>query len=909
MFIGSGQKKAGIKRKEIVLKNIVEQIEQGTLILTVNRRLARFIAQGYEAAQMDAGHEVWPTAQILPLNTWLQQLWQARCFDRPDLPFVLDDHQSLLQWEQVIAESSDGLLNVAATARSAAQAWRLMKQWQLSENDLPRHHNPDVDAFRAWMLAFKQQAHQANWVDSASLVGNLLDVLPEIRATLPDQIILYGFDELTPQLNGLIDVLQQQACTVQVQNSTRQPGEVIRVACADQDEELHAVAKWLRQLVETDTVGRTAVVVPQLQQLRNRLEVIFDDVLLPGNVLQQDEPLLRPYDLSLGRPLTEFAVVSAALRALELLRGRIEIAPLGRLLLSPFIKGQEAEWTARASLDAHIRERGELQLSLWQLQRLLARETFAEQLPVLATAIAELVDIASSLPRRAAPSAWAQHFKQILQAIGWTQGRSLDSAEYQTVLAWKESIDQFSRLDTSLSELSCAEALRRLRQLAQATLFQPMSRNQPIQVMGVLETAGLEFDNLWLMGMNDHVWPPSPQPTPFLPIGLQLRLDMPHASAERELAFARQQTDRLLSSATQVVVSYALLEGDQDLRPSPLISELPEQPLLSLLTQSPEPLYRDLIHATSKLETFIDWQAPVLAAGAQVRGGATLFKDQAACPFRAFAKHRLGARALEIPASGLDAAERGNLVHQVLEELWQEIQSHERLMQLSDEQRQQLVETIVAEVVAIEKRKLTNVFSERFTALEQDRLVRLMMAWLAFERERPAFTVETTEQARSINIAGLEFRLKIDRIDRLANGEAMMIDYKTGSNLSVADWFDQRPAEPQLPLYCVTHDTPVAALAFAQVNAKQTKFIGLSNEVEVAKGIGYFSKSKYNIGKPNWDVLIGEWRGVLEKLAQDFLAGRAAVDPKEGSKTCEYCDLAPLCRINEMNGAEVDGDE
>jgi len=43
-----------------------------------------------------------------------------------------------------------------------------------------------------------------------------------------------------------------------------------------------------------------------------------------------------------------------------------------------------------------------------------------------------------------------------------------------------------------------------------------------------------------------------------------------------------------------------------------------------------------------------------------------MVKDQAACPFRAFAAHRLGAEGLQFPHTGLDALERGTLVHRVL---------------------------------------------------------------------------------------------------------------------------------------------------------------------------------------------------------------------------------------------------
>jgi hypothetical protein len=42
---------------------------------------------------------------------------------------------------------------------------------------------------------------------------------------------------------------------------------------------------------------------------------------------------------------------------------------------------------------------------------------------------------------------------------------------------------------------------------------------------------------------------------------------------------------------------------------------------------------------------------------------------------------------------------------------------------------------------------------------------------------------------------------------------------------------------------------------------------------------------------------VEEWRGVLERLAADFRAGRAAANPKDQNKSCRYCTLAALCRI------------
>jgi len=82
--------------------------------------------------------------------------------------------------------------------------------------------------------------------------------------------------------------------------------------------------------------------------------------------------------------------------------------------------------------------------------------------------------------------------------------------------------------------------VRRLGQLCRQRLFQPETRGRPaIQVLGVLESAGLSFDGLWVMGMNDDQWPPPPRPNPLLPADVLRAAGASHASAEVELDFAR----------------------------------------------------------------------------------------------------------------------------------------------------------------------------------------------------------------------------------------------------------------------------------------------------------------------------------------------------------------------------------
>ena len=44
---------------------------------------------------------------------------------------------------------------------------------------------------------------------------------------------------------------------------------------------------------------------------------------------------------------------------------------------------------------------------------------------------------------------------------------------------------------------------------------------------------------------------------------------------------------------------------------------------------------------------------------------------------------------------------------------------------------------------------------------------------------------------------------------------------------------------------------------------------------------------------------VDAWQEEIRRLAEDFLAGRAEVDPRDYPKTCEHCGLEAVCRIQE----------
>jgi probable DNA repair protein len=302
-----------------------------------------------------------------------------------------------------------------------------------------------------------------------------------------------------------------------------------------------------------------------------------------------------------------------------------------------------------------------------------------------------------------------------------------------------------------------------------------------------------------------------------------------------------------------------------------------------------EPLnYRDVIFTAGVMESIRDEQGPPLAAK-RVKGGTRVLADQSACPFRAFARHRLGAEGLEAPAEGPDAIARGQLLHTLMARLWGELKTSAAL------ERGVAPALERAAAAAVAEARLEG----RFAALERERLARLAREWLEIEKARDDFEVLATEEPRELEVAGLALRGRIDRLDRLADGSHLLIDYKTGRQLSPRRWMGKRPDEPQLPLYAVTAKEDISAVAFAKLRHGEMRFMGYARDKDAVPKL-----TRYD----SWDDLLSDWRKELESLARGFASGDARVDPKDGLKTCRTCDLQPLCRVHERLAA-LGGDE
>ncbi len=882
--------------------DVLAALAAGGSVVVPGERLARAVALAHGEARHGAGARVWERPEVLSYGALLQRLYgraaDAALSSSTPPPRRITDAAVESQWEKIIRASPQGtgLLQPAGAAREAARAWTLAVAYRLSFEAIATG-DEDAQAFVAWAERFKALSREQGWLEDARLTDWLATRLRERAIPAPVRMLFAGFDELTPQQQELVASLRQAGSAVDVLMMQEAPIQAVRHVADDAEGEMQAAAAWARALLEEDPAAAIGIVARDLEGCRAALARALDDALCPA--ARAGQASVRAYDLSLGLPLDSYPVVHAAFALLDLLRRRTPFLTVSLLLRSPFLAGGEVEQANRARLELRLRERVSEDISLKALSNFAAS---LGGVPLLHGALQALAEKSSALPTRQLPSVWGSDFADALTRAGWPGARPLDSDEYQTVTSLQELMGSLVQLDTALGPVSLSEMLTRLKRLAGEQIFQPAGRDAPVQVLGLLETSGLAFDHLWIMGLTDEAWPASPRPAPFLPPRLQREQGLPHASATVELKFARQLTVRLLASAGDVVVSTARQQADEELRPSPLIAELP---LAEALPQAPVQGYRAELQARhdEATESYIDTQGPALRSGDQTRGGTELLASQAACPFQAYGRYRLGAKRLEEPALGPDALERGSLVHAMLHALWKELRDHASLVALDTVARRALTKRCAATAVAARARELPEIYTPRVTEIEQDRLAARLEAWLALEAARAPFKVLESEAEHRLGIGPLSLRTRVDRIDELQNGGRVILDYKTG-RVDVKSWLEARPDEPQLPLYAVGNPAQLEAVSFACLKPGELRFAGLGAHGEVAAGIVDYATRK---GRPeaaaDWPALLGYWRANLTVLAEEYARGEARVDPKHPD-TCKHCHLSTLCRIHELRGAE-----
>ncbi len=647
------------------------------------------------------------------------------------------------------------------------------------------------------------------------------------------------------------------------------------------------------------------MVTPELEKIQALATRTLREQLVPG-YFRDHTP--DPFHFSRGQSLSAVPVVRSALDCLGLLAS-LDYPQLESVFLSAYW-GDAAEQQRRAELTLELRRHIAFEFDLFDLLRILRKQLSGK--PALAAPDRQLLEKLSSLQdiRQSSRQAqniatWRDTFTRSLQLLGWP-GENPESTEFQALQAWDRCLEAWVRLDLVGQPLTPGQALASLASHCLETQFQAQTHaDAPVQVMGVLETAGLKFDSVWLADFDEAAWPGTTQINPFIPVATQIEHGIPEAIPSLQHQLATNRTQQLCQLASEVNLSHARILDDIERDISQVFPAVD-----SASTQALAPIFdldQRILEATPALETLAD-DLGLPYTLAEARGGTGLIQYQSACPFSAYARYRLDATEDERPGIGMDNMQRGNLLHRTLESIWKELENSGTLHQLAEQGTlEEVVRRHAADQVGYYARN--SGLGDGYQAAELARLTALISEWLELELKRPTFRVVATEHEIDFRAAELSLRIKIDRIDEIAlSGQTqpetrLILDYKSG-RCQLKHWANDRPAQPQVPLYYLAMETEqsveTGALAFAQVRQREPAFIGISRFDDMLPGVDSLDALKGNNALKrtysSWGELAAGWRRRIDALAEEFRQGVATVDPGPGA--CDWCQFTALCRIH-----------
>jgi len=806
-----------------------------------------------------AGRRAWPTPELVVYPTWTERLWQNGAEPRPP---ALSASQSLALWRRIVAESDEGaeLIGERGAARWAQEAWELLCHWNVDpDRERAGGTQGDYRVFLRWCRRYAAALADHGWVDRATVARRV----PDVDWRVPEHVVLADLDEPTPRQRALLERLAERGCRVERRAPPSAPATRLRIRRGDARDELRTAVAWARRRIAAAPAARIALVVPALDERRAEIDRANEESE-PGPA-----PHVPVWYPSRGRG--DAPRLAAALGALELGTPTATFETLSRWLRSPFFGADDGERAACAALERELRRDVRAQLPFLAAYRETALAVLLERAaPRAARALAAALRETSGI-ELATPSRWAAAWQRTLEQLEWRGANDPDD-----VARWQAALDEIARLTPLVGEIGHEAALAELGRAFEQAPPAPLPV-RGIHVLARVEDVGPGYDAAWLTGFTDQAWPEPVRCNPLLPRTLQRRHGMPWCTPDDASGRSGRALERLGRRVTTLVASWPARVFDYQTEPSPALRDWADLELGDLELRAPRP------RVGRPRETVAD-RAPALV-GPALHGGAGVLNSQARCPLRAFCRYRLGARALERPSSGLNGRLRGIATHRALEWLLAEGVEHAGLTARG------------AQIRALAQRALDEVFRDAGPALrelfrlEAERLETALRRFLDLERLRAPFRVVGVERREAIEVAGFELRVRVDRLDELADGGIAIIDYKTGDRAKSTDWFKERPRDVQVPLYAAHSAATVEAAVLARVAARDAGYSGFWEEAA-------FPGKRGRLAEAGWPAQVARWRAQIEELVREHAAGDTRVFLADAADASGA--YAPLTRIDEQ---------
>jgi ATP-dependent helicase/nuclease subunit B len=731
--------------------------------------------------------------------------------------------------------------------------------------------------------------------------------------------------------------------------------EISLLSAVNTREEISLIAGKVKKSLRNGTPADTILVAfPSLDEYAPLVEEIFTDYGIP-------------YNRALGRQLSTSPVTLSIILMLNACQEDFSGPSLLRIFNSPFLKFSAQPFLA-VTLERFMRQHRIISGREKLIRAIQAHAADMGEPDTLAGSLNDLFDALGPFTTQE-PAPLTTWMERLTALVAWSGLDARVEAVHgplninlQAHGTLKETISNMAETGKLLSEYRYTfhEWLLLLKKIIMRTRFQvPPEDESGVQILGLQESSGLPWDEIYLGGMIDGMFPQRLTQNIFLPEAILASLGAD--TLEKERRNAAHHFYRLVLSAKKVTLTWPENKGDRPVVPSPFLEELAPLAMAGLLNRGIDKLsgiqFSLKIEESQSLPELAkavgimrnaekrqglppqsDWLAAVSGAmpGAlfaitaiksaieQKHVGATTapppplknefsvteLDEYLACPYDYYVTHILGIKPVEDVTEDISPLERGGKVHSVLRNFylsWSRPVTHENrsetaalLKKLADSAYDREANTVRNRR---EKDLFLTVMSERFLDSEE-------LFWK--QGMRPTYLEQTIETFKLPLSDGREVTIsaKIDRIDVDDSGNFIVVDYKTGKYPQPKTNLEQDIF--QLPIYAVM---ALSALSGKGAPLKQPvglAYYDLMGKVgDRARDIVLYNKDAIADQPASKPIAskksAAEFEAILQltvhkaqKAAESILAGEFPARARDENR-CRFCRNIVLCRKKEYD--------
>ncbi len=457
---------------------------------------------------------------------------------------------------------------------------------------------------------------------------------------------------------------------------------------------------------------------------------------------------------------------------------------------------------------------------------------------------------------------WIAALRGVLRTTGQWEGLERDAAGAKVIAALR--LDEgaqadFERLQQAARRFKLAEFTAWVNETLEADSFAPQSpADEQVVILPFNQVLGRAFAALVAPGCDELRLAPAPEPPGLWTAAQREALGLPPREALE--AEVRAGWRHALRTPQCDVLWRRCDDGGEPLLPSALVQ--------ALRLETARPAAQD--PRVARVVAAQPTQRPqaVGQALAPRQLSASAYEDLRRCPYRFFALRQLGLQEADEIDTELDKRDFGNWLHQVLRRF------HESLArdgETAQSDRARLLDRM-AEDVTRSQRLEEGEFLPFAAAWPQVR--EGYLAWLAGHEAREGATFQRVESEHEMQLGALKLVGRIDRIDRLGDGRAMVMDYKTEPRDVSMDRVRQPAEDTQLAFYAALLNDDTLRAAYVNVGER-----GVTQTVEQPAVV------------EARELLV---HGIIDDLGR--IDGGAALAALGEGKVCDYCAARGLCR-------------